>query len=183
MRLLNAAVRAEDYDAVIDLLEQTSSYQSAAYDAARMRVDDVSMNLLNKPAAELYLKTSRMNLETTTMRAPGIKFLRQSNAAMLTAKAKAIANKAAAISTDDNDVSSKKRKTKRSRADRVNSAQESASGRKDRSNTTQESQKKEISKSTNKNTDNASARPAGAPQTAATSAAAKSGPAAAAGGQ
>lgn len=168
MRLLKAAVQANDFDAVIDLIEQSTSYQAAAYDAARMRVDDISMNLLNKPAADLYIKTSRMNLETATMRAPGIKFLRQSNAAMLTAKAKAIANKAAAVpmtSTDSvkGDGNSKKSKSGRS---------SQASGQ----------PKKGSSKPTTRPIDNES-RPAGAPQTAATSTANQTGRAAAAGGQ
>ena len=61
MRLLDAAVKAEDYAAVLDLVAQASAYQAAAYEAARMRVDDISMGILNRPAAELYVKTSRMD--------------------------------------------------------------------------------------------------------------------------
>jgi uncharacterized protein YllA (UPF0747 family) len=38
-----------------DLRAESSAYMAAAYEAGRMRVDDVTMSLLNKPAAELTL--------------------------------------------------------------------------------------------------------------------------------
>ena len=73
MRLLMTALRNGDSpEAVLDLAEQTSVYVHAAYEAGRMRVDEISMSLLNRPAAELYVRTNRVELKTTTMRAPDL---------------------------------------------------------------------------------------------------------------
>ena len=169
-RLLEAAVQDGDSAAVAALTTQVVAYQAAAYDAARMRVDDVSMTLLNRPAAELYSKTSRMELESTTMRSPGIKFLRKSNAAMLTAKAKAIANKAAAPSgqsqdnTTPNGPKKSKGKSQGSRSGQSNSQAQAPT------NTAQKSNKA------------SNTSPSGAPQGAASSTAEQSGRAGAAGG-
>lgn len=161
MRLLDAAVKGEDYVAVLDLVAQASAYQAAAYEAARMRVDDISMGKLNRPAAELYVKTSRMDLETTTMRAPGIRFLRKSNAAMLNAKAKAIANRAAAVPGASNDASpgTQSSKKKKSRGTSGTQANDNAKN----------------SKPAPRSIETGAKRPTGAPQPAATSAAEKSG--------
>lgn len=169
MRLLDAAVKAEDYAAVLDLVAQSSAYQAAAYEAARMRVDDISMGILNRPAAELYVKTSRMDLETTTMRAPGIRFLRKSNAAMLNAKAKAIANKAAAVPGTSNDSSQGAQSSKKKKSRGASGAQSNDNAK----NT----------KPAPRSNDAGAKRPTGAPQPAASSAADKSGRTDAVGGQ
>ena len=169
MRLLDAAVKANDYGAVLDLVQQTSAYQSAAYDAARMRVDDISMGILNRPAAELYTKTSRMNLETTTMRAPGIRFLRKSNAAMLNAKAKAVANKAASVPGNSNDANHDSQHSKKKKAKSVVQKNDNS--------------KSNVQKPATRSNDSGAKRPNGAPQAAASSAAETSGRADAAGGQ
>lgn len=167
-RLLEAAVRDSDYSSVGALVCQVSAYQAAAYDAARMRVDYVSMTLLNRPAAELYYKTTRMELESTTKRSTGIKFLRKSNAAMLTVKAKAIATKSAnqpgggANSSDAIDKSSTKQKAK---------SKSSFAGGRAKDNSTQ----KQGQKSAPNTNNSPQTRPSGAPQGAASSAAEASG--------
>jgi hypothetical protein len=60
-------------------------------------VDDVTMSLLNKPAAELYSTTTRMKLESTTMRPEGLRYIRTTNTALMNAKSRAIAIKAASL--------------------------------------------------------------------------------------
>lgn len=174
-RLLEAAVADGDQSAVGPLVSQVVAYQAAAYDAARMRVDDISMTLLNRPAAELYSKTSRMELESTTMRSPGIKFLRKSNAAMLTAKAKAIANKAAAQTGPGTENAGPPRPKPKPKTP-VAKPGPGGNNNNPRQNT-QQTQTPPASRNTNTTT-----RPSGAPQTAASSAAETSGRAGAAGG-
>lgn len=167
-RLLDAAVKDGDLSAVGPLVEQVVAYQGAAYEAARMRVDDVSMTLLNRPAAELYTKTSRMELESTTMRAPGIKFLRKTNAAMLTAKAKAIATKNANQAGQIADNGVKQSSPTKNKSKTVQS--------KPKDNSLQKQAQKPAKSTQNE------PRPTGAPQAAASTAAEQSGRTGAAGG-
>lgn len=95
-RLTSASFERKDYVTAEELHKMANAYVDAAYEASRMRVDEITMYLLNRGAVDLYRKTTALGLETTNMRAPGLRFLRQANAAMLTARAKAVATKAAA---------------------------------------------------------------------------------------
>jgi hypothetical protein len=49
-------------------------------------VDDVTLSLLNRPAAELYSATTRMTLESTTMRPEGLRYIGTTNMALMNAK-------------------------------------------------------------------------------------------------
>lgn len=162
MRLLDGAVRASDFVVELDLAGQVWAHQYVADEAARRQVGDVSMGLPNRPAAELYIKTSRMELETAPMRAPGISRLRKANAAMLTAKASAVTTKAAAVPGGNYECkhkyqTSNKKKSKASAGNMSNDNSETNS-----------------SKSTNGSSEGRGQRPSGAPKPAATSAADKS---------
>lgn len=72
LRLLNAALDNCDLESARSLVVQVTACHDAAYDAARMRVDGSSMNLTNKPAAELFTMTTPTDLDTASMRAPEV---------------------------------------------------------------------------------------------------------------
>lgn len=88
-------VRVDAHEMSDELRDETGAYVMAAYEAWRKCVDDVAMSLLSKPVAELYTTKTRMNLESTTLRADGVRHIRSPNFAMLTPQSRAIANKAA----------------------------------------------------------------------------------------
>lgn len=77
------------------LRREMCSFLDTAYEAGRMRVDDVTMSQLNRSVADLYTTKNRMALETTTLQPDGIRHIQTANPAMLTAKSRAIAAKAA----------------------------------------------------------------------------------------
>jgi hypothetical protein len=97
-RLAKEASQCQEHAIADDLRAESSAYMAAAYEAGRMRADDVTMSLLKKPAAELYYATTRITLESITMRPEGLRYIRTTNAAQMNAKSRAIANKAASIS-------------------------------------------------------------------------------------
>jgi hypothetical protein len=154
------AIAAEDRGGMEDALalwKMSAAYADAAYKAARMRVDAITLDQISKPVAEMYTRSNRIELQTVTVMPSGIRMLREFNKATVTARTKAAANKAANVQTSrtvtDSVPSEKNRK--RSTGKKKEEPRKDASGPK---------------------------RPAGAPQ-----AAAEAGPAggcsAAAGGQ
>lgn len=95
LRLLIAALDNGDLESARSLVVQVTACHDAAYDAARMRVDGSSMNLTNKPAAELFTRTTPSDLETASMRAPEV--LPKASVGMFNSKANASANGAEAL--------------------------------------------------------------------------------------
>jgi hypothetical protein len=80
------------------------AYRDAAYQAVRMRVDQVTLDLISRPVSEMYTWQNRMELETVTVRPEGLRMLREFNKATVTARTKHAATKAAAVPpgpTDD----------------------------------------------------------------------------------
>jgi hypothetical protein len=83
--------------------ERNPAYLTTAYEAGRMRVEDITVTLLNKPAAELYSSTTLITLESTTMRPQRCAYIRTSNSAVMNAKLQAIANKDASLPSGTGD--------------------------------------------------------------------------------
>jgi hypothetical protein len=73
------------------------AYWDAAYQAVRMRVDQVTLDLISRPVSEMYTRQNRMELETVTVRPEGLRMLREFNKATVTARTKHAATKAAAV--------------------------------------------------------------------------------------
>jgi hypothetical protein len=97
---LRLAVTAEekcDLEDALKLWRMSAEYGDAAYRAATMRVDAVTFDQISKPVAEMYTRSTRMDLETVTGLPSGIRILKEFNRATVTARTKAAANKAANI--------------------------------------------------------------------------------------
>jgi hypothetical protein len=107
-KLAKEASQCQEHAIADDLRAESSAYMAAAYDAGRMRVDDITMSLLNKPAAELYSSTTRMTLESRMMHPEGLRYIRATNSALMNAKSRAIANKAASLPSSTGDESKSK---------------------------------------------------------------------------
>jgi hypothetical protein len=86
-----------DVKTAYDLAEMGMAYHSAAYQGVRMRIDQITLDLISKPVAEMYTRQTRMELETVTVRPDGLRILREFNRATVTARTKHAATKAAAI--------------------------------------------------------------------------------------
>jgi hypothetical protein len=93
------------------------AYRDAAYQAGRLRVDQVTLDLISKPVSGMYTRQNRMDLETVTVSPAGLQMLREFNKATITARIKAAANKEAAVPNGfvDNDGSSEQPLSKRSK--------------------------------------------------------------------
>jgi hypothetical protein len=78
------------------------AYHRAAYEGARMRIDQITLDLISKAVAEMYTRQTRMELETVTVRPDGLRILREFNKATMTARTRHAAAKAAARSAWDN---------------------------------------------------------------------------------
>jgi hypothetical protein len=94
------AVAAEGQGSVEDALalgKMSAAYGDAAYEAARMRVDAITLDQISKPVAEVYTRSNRMELETVTVMPSGICMLQQVNRATVTTRTKVAANKAANV--------------------------------------------------------------------------------------
>jgi hypothetical protein len=75
-KLAKEASQCQEHAIADDLRAESSAYMAAAYEAGRMRVDEETMSLLNRPAAVLYSTTTRMTLESTTMRPEELLYIR-----------------------------------------------------------------------------------------------------------
>jgi hypothetical protein len=94
------AVATEEQGSVEDALalgKMSAAYGDAAYEAARMRVDAITLDQISKPVAEVYTRSNRMELETVKVMPSGIRMLREFNRATVTTRTKAAANKAANV--------------------------------------------------------------------------------------
>jgi hypothetical protein len=72
------------------------AYRDAAYQAGRLRVDQVTLDLISKPVSEMYTRQNRMDFETVTMSPAGLQIARI-NKATIAARTKTAANKEAAV--------------------------------------------------------------------------------------
>jgi hypothetical protein len=63
-----------------------AAYRDAAYQAVRMRVDQVTLDLISRPVSEMYTRQTRTELETVTVRPEGLQMLREFNKATVTAR-------------------------------------------------------------------------------------------------
>jgi hypothetical protein len=104
-KLAKEASKFQEHAIADDLRAESSVYMAAAYEAGRTRADDVTTSLLSRPAAELYSTITRMTLEFTTMRPEGLRYIRTTNTALMNAKSRAIANKAASLPSGTGDDS------------------------------------------------------------------------------
>jgi hypothetical protein len=66
------------------LAKMSAAYRDAAYQAVRMRVDQVTLDLISRPVSEMYTRQTKMELETVTVRPEGLQMLREFNKATVT---------------------------------------------------------------------------------------------------
>jgi hypothetical protein len=102
-KLARAAEDDGDNNTAWELSKIGMAYRDAAYQAGRMRVDQVTLDLISKPVSEMYTRQNRMELETVTVRPDGLRMLREFNKATVTARTKHAATKAAAVPTSMSD--------------------------------------------------------------------------------
>jgi hypothetical protein len=69
----------------MDLAKIGMAYRDAAYQAGRLRVDQVTLDLISKPVS-MYTRQNRMDLETNTVGPAGLQKLREFNRATITAR-------------------------------------------------------------------------------------------------
>lgn len=98
-RLARTAREHGEWGLALDLREIQDEYSAVVYEALRRRVDDVSLNLVSAPVAEIMHRESRMELETVNMRPEAVHRIRDFNKATNVARTKAAAAKAATGST------------------------------------------------------------------------------------
>jgi hypothetical protein len=72
-------------------------YRDAAYQAGRICVDQVPLDLVSKSVSEVHRRHNRMELETVTVRRDGLRLLREFKKVAITARTKHAATKAAAV--------------------------------------------------------------------------------------
>jgi hypothetical protein len=102
-KLAKAAEDDGDITTAWELSKIDMAYGDAAYQAGRMRVDQVTLDVISKPVSEIYIRHNRMELETMTVRPDGLRMLREFNKATVAARTKQSATKAAAIPTSMSD--------------------------------------------------------------------------------
>jgi hypothetical protein len=81
----------------MDLAKIGMAYRDAAYQAGRLRVDQVTLDLISKLVSDMYARQNRIDLETVTVSPAGLQMLREFNTATITARTKDAANKEAAV--------------------------------------------------------------------------------------
>jgi hypothetical protein len=103
-KLVRSAEDDGDLGVAWALAKMGMAYRDVAHQAVRMRVDQVTLDLISRPVFEMYTQQTRMELETVTVRPEGLRMLREFNKVTVTARTKHAATKAAAIPpgpTDD----------------------------------------------------------------------------------
>lgn len=93
--LLHSAIASKNWAVVPSLLHQSIEYTKTGYSAGRVRADGIAMNLLNKDAADMYLKNFKMSLGSTNIDRKPAEFIQNINKQTQLAAARAIANKIA----------------------------------------------------------------------------------------
>jgi hypothetical protein len=78
-KLMNAAIRCGAWDMVPSLAGQATAYMAAAYEAGRNWVDMVTLELLNRPAADLHARNVRKGMESTILSGKAAEFIQTSN--------------------------------------------------------------------------------------------------------
>jgi hypothetical protein len=96
-KLAKAAEDEGDIEAAWALAKIGMAYCDAAYQAGRLRVDQVTLDLISKPVSDMYTRQNRMDPETVTVSPAGLQILCEFNKATMTARTKAAANKEAAV--------------------------------------------------------------------------------------
>jgi hypothetical protein len=116
-KLAKAAEDEGDVEASWDLAKIAIAYRDAAYQAGRLRVDQVTLDLISKPVSEMYTRQNMMDLETVTASPAGLQMLREFNKATITARTKVAANNDAAVPNafGDNGGSSEQPLSKRAK--------------------------------------------------------------------
>jgi hypothetical protein len=117
-RQVNKAAEDEGYiEAAWALAKIGMAYRDAAYQAGRLRVDQVTLDLISTPVSEMYTRQNRIDLETVTVSPAGLQLLREFNTATIMARTKAAANKEAAVPNGfgDNGGSSEQLLSKRAK--------------------------------------------------------------------
>jgi hypothetical protein len=116
-KLTKAAEDEGGIEAAWALAKIGMAYRDAAYQAGRLRVDQVTLDLISKPVSTMYTRHNRMDLETVTVSPAGLQVLREFYKASITARTKAAANKKAAVPNGfgDNGGSSEQPLSKRAK--------------------------------------------------------------------
>jgi hypothetical protein len=96
-RLAVDAEEPGDLGDALKLWRMSAEYGDAAYKAARMRVDAVTLKQISKPVAEMYTRSTRMELGTVTVLPSGIRKLKDFNMVTVTARTKTAAKQTANI--------------------------------------------------------------------------------------
>jgi hypothetical protein len=78
-KLAKAAGDDGDITTAWELCKIGMAYRDAAYQAGRMRVDQVTLDLISRSVSEMYTRQNRMELETATVRPDGLRMLREFN--------------------------------------------------------------------------------------------------------
>jgi hypothetical protein len=95
---LSQSARDEgDVNSSYELAEMGMVDHRAACESVRMRIDQITLDLISKPVAEMYTRRTRMEFETVTVRPDGLRILREFNKATVTARTKHAATKATAV--------------------------------------------------------------------------------------
>jgi hypothetical protein len=96
-RLAVAAEEQGSVDVALALWKMSAAYGDAAYEAARMLVEAITLDWISKLVAEVYTRSNRIELETVKVMPSGIRMLRELNRATVTARTKAAVNEAANV--------------------------------------------------------------------------------------
>jgi hypothetical protein len=89
---MNAAIKCGAWDMVPSLAGQATAYMAAAYEAGRNRVDVVTVELLNRPAADLHARNVRKAMESTILSGKAAEFIQTSNKQTQVAQDRSIAS-------------------------------------------------------------------------------------------
>jgi hypothetical protein len=85
-RLAVAAEEQGDLGYALNLWRMSVEYGEVAYKLARMRLDAVTLNQISKLVAEMYTRSTRMELETVAVLPRGIRMLKEFNRVTVTAR-------------------------------------------------------------------------------------------------
>jgi hypothetical protein len=76
-KLVLSAEDDRDVGVAWALAKMGMAYRDATYQAVRMRVNQVALDLISRPVSEKYTRQTRMKLATVTVRPEGLRMLRE----------------------------------------------------------------------------------------------------------
>jgi hypothetical protein len=116
-KLTKAAEDEGGIEAAWALAKIGMAYRDAAYQAGRLRVGQVTLDLISMPVSTMYTRQNRVDLENVTVGPAGLHMLREFNKAAITALTKEAATKKAAVPNGfgDNGGSSEQPLSKRAK--------------------------------------------------------------------